>query len=550
MRPPRGRVDGPTGCPERASFSNRTSRHARPASSRLHIARPARGPPARRRRCRRRPAPTSSARRRPRRRPAAPRPAAPACGWNSPPCTGANASPTSRWRRVSAAPNSARSCSASAGQQRGQHELGDQRRRLGGRAQAGERLPPRPRPDRPGSAAGGEHAAPLLGHRRGARAAARARSSPGARRPRPRSRRGRTSTGPPPSARRGRRRGRSRAGRGSGRPARQRPVDRERELGARAEPDVRAGSPPDAQPRRGREAEGVAAAPARRPARARRPGPRPSSSSAGVASTTSTAGARRRPRGRRTAARPPPATSSMPRCSRAGASTRTRHAPPIARARRRELHRLALARPGGLVDQHLQARQLGADLLGRQPAHARGEDRGLEHGVAGAVEAEELAPAAAAPPRASRTRARGRVVVDRLDADLAPRAGVGEHGAVDRVRRRGSGGCGSPSAACANSRMSSVRLTTAAPVGAQVAQRARRAVRLDRRSSSSPHSTPIAAQLTVPSGLSVVVTVSTIIPRTTGRGRRGRRRRRGSCVRWRVLTSRTSAGLKSSGSIS
>ena len=29
---------------------------------------------------------------------------------------------------------------------------------------------------------------------------------------------------------------------------------------------------------------------------------------------------------------------------------------------------------------------------------------------------------------------------------------------------------------------------------------------------SSPHSTPIAAQLTVPSGLIVVVTVSTIIP--------------------------------------
>ena len=39
---------------------------------------------------------------------------------------------------------------------------------------------------------------------------------------------------------------------------------------------------------------------------------------------------------------------------------------------------------------------------------------------------------------------------------------------------------------------------------------------------SSPHSTPIAAQLTVPSGLIVVVTVSTIIPGRTARGRRAR----------------------------
>ena len=73
---------------------------------------------ARRRRCRprrRRPVPTSSGRRpRPRPRSSAST-SAPARGWNRPPCTGANASPTSCWTRVSAPPNSSRSRSTSAG---------------------------------------------------------------------------------------------------------------------------------------------------------------------------------------------------------------------------------------------------------------------------------------------------------------------------------------------------------------------------------------------------------------------------------------------------
>src|SRR5918997_1520338 len=71
------------------------------------------------------------------------------------------------------------------------------------------------------------------------------------------------------------------------------------------------------------------------------------------------------------------------------------------------------------------------------------------------------------------------------------------------------GGCGSPSAAWLNSRMSSVRLTTPA----SVARRFRR-VRVPRYGlitiRSSPHSTPIAAQFTPPSGLIVVTTVSMI----------------------------------------
>ena len=67
--------------------------------------------------------------------------------------------------------------------------------------------------------------------------------------------------------------------------------------------------------------------------------------------------------------------------------------------------------------------------------------------------------------------------------------------------------------------------------------------------SSSPHSTPIAAQLTVPSGLIVVVTVSTIIPGTTARGRRARTLPAWNDRPLSTLTRRTSAGLNSSGSI-
>ena len=124
--------------------------------------------------------------------------------------------------------------------------------------------------------------------------------------------------------------------------------------------------------------------------------------------------------------------------------------------------------------------------------------------MARAVEPEELAPA---PPPTTTvlTRARSAAVVDRLDAHLAPRAGVGEHRAL--AGRRRVGGCGSPSAAWLNSRMSSVRFTTAAPVARRL-----RSVRVPRKGlmtiRRSPHSTPIAPQLTVPSGLMVVTTVS------------------------------------------
>src|SRR5579884_2776695 len=68
-------------------------------------------------------------------------------------------------------------------------------------------------------------------------------------------------------------------------------------------------------------------------------------------------------------------------------------------------------------------------------------------------------------------------------------------------------GCGCPSAACTNSSTSSVRWTTASPW-----LRRLRSVRVasngQNTSSSSPQRTPIAAQLTAPSGPVVVTTVS------------------------------------------
>ena len=102
------------------------------------------------------------------------------------------------------------------------------------------------------------------------------------------------------------------------------------------------------------------------------------------------------------------------------------------------LHRLALARAAGLVHEHLQAAQLGADLLGVEHAHARGEDRRLEDRVARPVEAEELAAGAAVDHHRADPGTL-RAVVDRLHPHLAPRAGVVQHRALDagrRMRRR------------------------------------------------------------------------------------------------------------------
>ena len=173
-----------------------------------------------------------------------------------------------------------------------------------------------------------------------------------------------------------------------------------------------------------------------------------------------------------------PARSRRPRrraCPCAGARA-PRRGPPSsvpdrgAHVRQDAVHRRPLARAGRLVHEDRQATELGADLLRGQPAHPRGEDRGLEDRVTGAVEADELAPAPLATTRVV-TRARGPVASiastatsrhEQASASTAPSTAT-----AGRV-----GGCGSPSAACVNTRMSSVRFTTAAPCRLEVAKRA------------------------------------------------------------------------------
>ena len=46
---------------------------------------------------------------------------------------------------------------------------------------------------------------------------------------------------------------------------------------------------------------------------------------------------------------------------------------------------------GGLFDGSRQPCHLAANLVGRQDADARGQNRGFEHGVLGPIEAEEVA---------------------------------------------------------------------------------------------------------------------------------------------------------------
>src|SRR4051812_21509812 len=139
---------------------------------------------------------------------------------------------------------------------------------------------------------------------------------------------------------------------------------------------------------------------------------------------------------------PSPATASMPRCSRAGATTRTPISPRseiacglLAFASSCErldyvVHRLALAWAAGLVHEHLQAGQFGADLVGVEHARPRGEDRGLEDRVARPVQAEELTAGAATDDDGADPGALA-AVVDLLYAHLTPRARIVQHRALN-----------------------------------------------------------------------------------------------------------------------
>ena len=166
---------------------------------------------------------------------------------------------------------------------------------------------------------------------------------------------------------------------------------------------------------------------------------------------------------------------ACPRCRRAGASTRITVT--VAHARARTPSPRARAGPPVLSTSTCSRSSSARISVGVEQARPRREDRGLEHRVARPVEAEELATGAAA---------------DHVGGDpgtLAPssiastRTSRHEHAssrtapstfAAGRV-----GGCGSPSAAWLNSRMSSVRLHDRGRRGAQVAQRPRPAEGLD-----------------------------------------------------------------------
>ena len=357
MSAPRGR----RGC--RSSRAPRSPRRRRLRPSDLR----ARAPTPRSRRCRRPPGPHELW----------PAPAAPsrsrastsaaARGWKRPPCTVANASPTSCWMRVSAPPNSSTSRSTSAGQQRGEHELRDLRRALGRRHELPERLllgSPRqpglgPRDD--------QHDAPLLGHRvaRQQRRRALVAASHAAlddetpERERPR-------------AHRGARRATDRLGqlRRADRAIverRQRLRDRERELRARPQPDVRRDRLDHAQVRAAREPERLVAA-ARERQRALGFGalggqlvgrPRLDHDRGPDHRHAEPAEAPRPVAGHRE--HPEVQPRRAPR--RALRSQLSHRRAQVARDVR---HRLALPRPGGLVDERLQAAQLGADVVGRR----------------------------------------------------------------------------------------------------------------------------------------------------------------------------------------
>src|SRR5690606_35271668 len=167
------------------------------------------------------------------------------------------------------------------------------------------------------------------------------------------------------------------------------------------------------------------------------------SSAAGLASSKSDGSCtaipippKRRPRS--------PRRSSSPRCSRAGASTHTASPAVIpsslqrrgflAHVRGEHGHGLVLARTGGLVHDHLETLVLPHDLLDREDPRPRRQDGGFQHGVARAVEPEELAlePAVHHPALEAGTR---RLDVGFLDLDLAPGADVREHDAAHLLRR-------------------------------------------------------------------------------------------------------------------
>src|SRR5438045_2083247 len=93
-------------------------------------------------------------------------------------------------------------------------------------------------------------------------------------------------------------------------------------------------------------------------------------------------------------------------------------------------HRLAFSRTRRLVDDDLKALEFVLDERSRQQMQPSDVNRGFEHRVTRAVEADELARPALVNHTCFDTRTRRRSV-DRVNRDLAPGAAISEDDAGD-----------------------------------------------------------------------------------------------------------------------
>ena len=169
------------------------------------------------------------------------------------------------------------------------------------------------------------------------------------------------------------------------------------------------------------------------------------------------------------------------------------------------LHRLALARPAGLVHEHLQPAQLGADVLGRKQRAREARIDASRTAWHARLRPRNSRPV---PPPTTTVMTRARFARSSIASTRTSRHEQASSSTAPSTLAAGwVGGCGSPSAAWLNSSMSSVTFTTAASVARRL-----RSVRVPRKGlitiCFAPHSTPIAPQLTLPSRLIVVTTVS------------------------------------------
>ena len=152
---------------------------------------------------------------------------------------------------------------------------------------------------------------------------------------------------------------------------------------------------------------------------------------------------------RRARAPPRPARRTGGPARRGGPAPRSGAAPRPRRRRYRDAdilgqhrHRLLLARAGGLVHDDLQRANSARICVGGDEVGAGGQDRRLEHGVAGAVEAEELPPD---PRWTTRVSIRERGGVSSIDVTSSSRQEQAASSTTPRTtsagNARGTAGC-------------------------------------------------------------------------------------------------------------